>query len=157
MNHLEAIGALVLCGLLVCLSYFDALERRLPNWLVLGVALLALASTFVQSICLASLAPFASSGIGLLLSAGPALILSCLYRLLRGADGFGAGDIKLLAALGLYFGPVGIFILPLASVLALGYFLAHTPFKKSKKAQGQSIAFGPFISLAVLILLMACL
>lgn len=142
----------LLFGLLVWLSYFDILERRLPNQLVLAVAGLGLGLALWRSMSLSSLLPLQGSLLGMLLAAGPALLFSLLYYWLRKRDGFGAGDIKLLAALGLFFGPMGIALLPLASLMATLVTLPRLLFSIDK-TRWRTIAFGPYLSLAAFILL----
>jgi len=153
--------AALLLALLLWLSLIDVRERRLPNQLVLAVAVLGLVTHVVRS---ASTADSFSSLmhsvlLGMLLSAGPALALSLIYQLIRGRGGFGAGDIKLLAALGIYFGPAGLYLLPIACVLAsvvalLTYICQRVTAGDSAISHKHSIAFGPYIALAALLLLM---
>jgi leader peptidase (prepilin peptidase)/N-methyltransferase len=131
---------------LVKLSAIDVQTRRLPNTLVLLVALLGLAYTLVECVQLSSLTPLTSSILGMLFTAGPAAALSVFYFLIRKQEGFGAGDIKLLAALGIFLGVYGVLILPLASLCAALAMLVY------KKARGQTLAFGPYISFAAVLL-----
>ncbi|MCL2680772.1 MAG: hypothetical protein FWF11_04830, partial [Coriobacteriia bacterium] len=110
--------------------------------------------------------------LGMLLAAVPAAVFSLLYYLLRGQEGFGMGDLKLLAALGLYLGLAGLWVLPLACVCAVLVMLCQVIFRMlvrlphhfqqtdtrqtgiptREKVQRHTIAFGPFIALAAVIL-----
>ncbi|MCL2437805.1 MAG: A24 family peptidase [Coriobacteriia bacterium] len=184
MDYITPIVIVCLFGLLAWLSYFDVLERRLPNQLVLAVVVLGAGLALRQSLFISSLSPLQDALIGALLAAGPALLFSFIYHLVRRQDGFGAGDIKLLAALGLFFGPAGVMLLPIASLLAAMVTLPQMfaaslraklktqtapPFSEEvvpasentptvpsaiNKAQGQTIAFGPYISLAAFVVLL---
>ena len=142
----------VLVGLLLWLSVVDLRERRLPNRLVLAVAVLGLGFSLVQCVYVSSWTPLKNSLLGMILAAVPALVFSLLYFALREQEGFGAGDIKLLAALGLHLGIVGILLLPLASLLAALVTLPQLLFSK-EKARKHTLAFGPYISAAALLLL----
>jgi len=139
-------------------------QRRLPNKLVLAVAALGLTLATTQCFRTSSTLPLKSSLLGALLSAGPALIFSLLYYLTCRHEGFGLGDIKLLAALGIFFGPISLALLPIACVLASMVMLPRlliqgacktqkSPQEAQKKAQKHTIAFGPYISIAAVLLL----
>ena len=142
----------VLAGLLLWLSVVDVRERRLPNRLVLAVAVLGVMFSAVQCVYISSWLPLKNALIGMFLAAAPALLFSLLYYFIRKQEGFGAGDIKLLAALGLHLGTIGILILPLASLLAALVTLPQMLFHK-EKARKHTLAFGPYISVAALLLL----
>ena len=142
----------ILIVLLIWLSIIDIRERRLPNRLVLAVAMLGLVLTVVQCIYISSWLPLKSSFVGMFLTAAPALLFSPLYYFVRKQEGFGAGDIKLLAALGLHLGAIGILLLPLASLLAALVTLPQLLFNK-EKARKHTLAFGPYISVAAILLL----
>ena len=118
---------------------------------MLAVAILGLTFSAWQCLSGLSLLPLKAALWGVLLTAGPAFLFSFLYYLLRKHEGFGMGDLKLLAALGLYLGPVGLMVLPLASVMAVLGTLPQFVFQK-EKTRGQTIAFGPYITLATLLL-----
>jgi prepilin signal peptidase PulO-like enzyme (type II secretory pathway) len=70
------------------------------------------------------------------------------YRRLRGRDGLGRGDAKLLGAIGLWVGAFGIApVLLIASLSGIAAALALS-LRSSKALSGQSaIAFGPWIAL----------
>ena len=142
----------VLAGLLLWLSVVDVRERRLPNKLVLAVAVLGLVLSLVQCVYVSSWLPLKNALIGMFLAAGPALLFSLLYYFVRRQEGFGAGDIKLLAALGLYLNGLGIFLLPLASLFAAFITLPQLLFRK-EKARKHTFAFGPYISITAILLL----
>lgn len=71
-----------------------------------------------------------------------------LYRRLRGRDGLGRGDAKLLGAIGVWVGAAGIPpVLLIASLSGIAAVLVLAA-KKSVELSGQSaIAFGPWIAL----------
>ena len=77
---------------------FDLKSRRIPNWLVL----VGLASSFIVQILFnssGSFSGFKAWGRGLLVGFGPFLPLYLLHAM-------GAGDVKLMAMVGAFLGPV---------------------------------------------------
>jgi prepilin peptidase CpaA len=98
---------------------FDVRSRRIPNWLTFGTAFLAFAYSAIQG---------GLSGIGL--SAAGWLAGAALFFPLFALGGMGAGDVKLLAALGAWLGPaesvwIAMFAAIAGGVLALGVALAR--------------------------------
>ncbi|HET6521571.1 MAG TPA: prepilin peptidase [Geminicoccaceae bacterium] len=113
MLHALVLGLLL--GLLACAAIEDVRSRRLPNWATAAIALLYPVHV------LASPAPVAwpiALAIGAALFAAGALLFA--WRVL------GGGDVKLIAALGLWSGPEHLALFALVTAfsggaLALGY------------------------------------
>jgi len=79
-------------------------------------------------------------------------LINVLYRRLRGRDGLGLGDAKLLGAGGAWVGIAGIpGILLIASFSGLAWALARGGLQHRISAQTR-IAFGPFLSLGIWII-----
>jgi len=169
MEFVDSIIFVALVVLLACLSAVDLRERRLPNRLVLAVAALGLLLAVTQCFYESSPLPLQGALLGVLLAAGPACLFSLLYYFLRGYAGFGMGDLKLLAALGLYLGPVGMWVLVLACLIAVLVMLCQMVFgffarlfrciedqqqTVIEKVRGRTIALGPFIAVAAVILVL---
>lgn len=72
------------------------------------------------------------------------------YYLLRKKEGFGGGDIKLLGALGLYLGPMGIIYNILFSSF-IGSIVGISLIVLKKMDRDTYIPFGPFIIIVALI------
>lgn len=74
------------------------------------------------------------------------------YRLLKGHDGLGMGDAKLLAAMGAWFGwqnlPNTLLMASLTGLVCCGVILATSRFHKNSLKNG--IPFGPFIIIGAL-------
>ena len=94
----------VLALLLVCAAAGDAATWRIPNALVLTVVLLWVVSAAVSVVAgWRSLAEMAlQCALGALAAVGPALLVTAVAAAF-GKEGFGGGDLKLLAAVGLFF------------------------------------------------------
>jgi prepilin peptidase CpaA len=106
--QLDYVGAAAVAGYMTACAVVDYRQHRIPNWLTVPAAVAGLTwSTFAPGGVglVAALAGFAV-GFGLLL----------LPWLLGGG---GMGDVKMLAALGTWLGPVGILVaFGLGAVLA---------------------------------------
>ena len=93
----------VLTALLVTAAGVDAAEYRIPNVLVAAVVALWLVDAAASVVRGAAFGPvLGQSALGALAAAGPVALLTAIAGA-AGRDGFGAGDIKLLAAVGLFF------------------------------------------------------
>lgn len=128
---------------LLALAAIDFRTFLLPDGLnavvlVLGAAMLAWARPEAWAMHMAG----AAIGFGLL------WIVELGYRRLRGRDGLGRGDAKLLGAIGLWVGAYGIApVLLIASLNGIAAALVLS-LRDSKTLSGQSaIAFGPWIAL----------
>lgn len=146
-------AALFFC--LLHLSYTDLRQRRLPNRAVALVAVLGLISAGLAASVAGSMAPVRQALIGALLAAGPAVAVAGFYRAVRGRSGLGAGDIKLLAALGLCFGLRAFWILPLASIVCVLSLpvLALWQRRIRRTVSLRTLPFGPYIAIGAVTLL----
>lgn len=129
---------LALLALLLVIGLVDAASQRIPDPLA---GLVGLASSGV-----AALRGVEALGIGILtavVAASLLLGLRSLYRRLRGHQGLGLGDVKLVAALAPAIGPMGLPPVMAAACLgALGWAAA------TRTGPDRRLAFGPFICLA---------
>lgn len=140
-------AALVAClSLLMCLAVTDLEHGLLPDELtttLLWIGLLFIALTPESQFFPSLTSAVIGASVGYLSLA----IINRLYRALRGREGMGSGDFKLLAALGAW---VGWQLLPalvlIAIVLALLYGFSLLIQKKYSDDSG--IPFGPFLALA---------
>ena len=100
--------ALLVAGFMALCAFTDFRTKRIPNWLTVPAAILGL--------LFSSLAP---GGIGLAASLGGFAVGMALLFLPWLLGGGGMGDVKMLAALGTWLGPIGILVaFGLGSVLA---------------------------------------
>ncbi len=140
---------LVYLGFAVALtiaSFVDFAEYILPDGITLGgtAAALICAPLFLGI-------ELFDSALGAILGAGLFWALQVGYRLLRGSEGMGTGDIKLMALLGALNGWQALpFTILAGSLTALAASLAYL---RSKDADGMrtAVPFGPFLSLGGLL------
>ena len=88
--------------------------------------------------------------LGMIAGAGIFLTITLVGGLFYGKEAMGFGDVKLMGALGLYFGLSNIVIITLVSFLigaVLSILLLATKIKKTD----EYIPFGPFIVIAAFI------
>lgn len=146
-----AILKLVIAALLVVLFVIDLHTMYLPDQFIvplLGVVMLHGALT-AQSLSREILSLAAEQALlGILIGSG---LLGLLWLATRGR-GIGLGDVKLMAPLGLLFGPLGTITLLFIAFISgglLGLVLITTKQASLKTA----IPFGPFLIAAAFLLL----
>ena len=132
-------GTALLAGL-IALSWTDIKTFRLPDKLTFPLMGLGLLQSYLTD----ALVP---SVIGLIAGYLFFLALEYGFKALRGTDGLGRGDAKLLAAGGAWCGWMGLpFIILIAS--GTGLIAALMPSLR-KSAQDGRIPFGPFLAFGI--------
>src|SRR5882724_6515196 len=99
----------VLIAIVLVAAWHDVRWRKIPNWLSLGGMLAGL----ILNTALGGAAGLRSAAGGLLLGFGGYFCLYCLRAM-------GAGDVKLMGAVGAIAGPAGWFGIFLATAIAAG-------------------------------------
>ena len=129
---------LVLTAFLIALTFIDADTQYLPDQLTLPLVWLGLLANYAGG-----LVSLQQAVLGAVCGYMSLWLLNFVHKLLRGFDGMGAGDFKLLAALGAWLGaavlPVIVFVAALVGVVAAVVL---------KAAKSQPIAFGPCLAIA---------
>jgi len=137
---------LVLGCLLVAGSFIDIEPVLLPNRITLGGAALALAASFVLD------EPgWRDAMAGAVVGAAILWLLQQGYRLWRGEEGVGTGDVKLMAMIGAMTGLSGL--MP-TLLIASGLFWLGTitcMFRPGCKGLKTMIPFGPSLALGCMI------
>jgi len=129
-------------GILIVMSFIDFDSFILPDALTLpgGVAAF-LAANFLLGM------EWQNSLLGGIAGAGIFLVLQQGYKYLKGIEGLGTGDIKLMFLLGALLGwralPVMILLGAVCGLLASLFYLA----KNARHGLQTAIPFGPFLSL----------
>ena len=129
---------LVLTAFLIALTFIDADTQYLPDQLTLPLIWLGLLANYAGG-----LVSLQQAVLGAVCGYMSLWLLNFVHKLWRGFDGMGAGDFKLLAALGAWLGaavlPVIVFVAALVGVVAAVVL---------KAAKSQPIAFGPCLAIA---------
>ena len=135
------------CGLgwvLLTLAWIDWRELLLPD--VLTLPLIPAGLVVAASV---SVLPFTDHLLGAIAGGALPLALRALYFRLRGREGLGLGDVKLLAAAGAWVawqGLVGVILI--GSTVALAAVLGLAVRERRLQSQ-QPLAFGPFLCLGL--------
>lgn len=126
---------------LVAITFIDFEHRIIPDPLSLGGLAFGLLTCSLDSRM-----PWISAVLGAGLGFGTFYFFSWLYHRLTGRSGLGGGDVKLLAMLGAFLGPLGVFVTILISSVfgsLIGIFWAF--FTRQKNVMRTAIPYGPFL------------
>jgi leader peptidase (prepilin peptidase)/N-methyltransferase len=137
----------LLCLLCAALAWIDIRHGIIPDWLNLAVAGIGLIGTMMIG------DPYAT-----LQAAGEGIAIGALFWLLRRlyfayrkVQGLGLGDVKFLAAAGIWVGISGLpMLLLIATLTALAYAGIMRLAGRSLTAQ-TSMSFGPFLATGLLL------
>jgi leader peptidase (prepilin peptidase) / N-methyltransferase len=135
---------MILCSLLIIISFIDLKERIIPD--VLSLPFIPIG--FILSFFLKRLSPV-DSLLGILAGGGSLLIIAIAGTYLFKKEAMGGGDIKLAAMIGAFLG----WKLTLLS-LFLGFFLGSVIgviVLVTTKSKSDIIPFGPFIALGAML------
>jgi leader peptidase (prepilin peptidase)/N-methyltransferase len=139
----DAFVGLPLLWTLTVLAAIDVRTYRLPDVLTLP---LLVAGILISVIGLGP--SLISSSLGALVGYGALWLISASYRRLRGRDGLGLGDAKLLAALGAWNGVETLpYILLGAALLGLIWCAGLRVWGRPVQSS-DLVPFGPFLSIS---------
>jgi leader peptidase (prepilin peptidase)/N-methyltransferase len=146
--------------LLLILAFIDLDTMRLPNPLVGLTALIGVTGAGAAQLLDRPIvplvefsgalsAPLVAAAVGAVVSAGIALLIALAYSAIRKSSGFGMGDVKLLAAIGVFLGPYGLLVLFIGSLAGAvaGIVLAA----RSESGLSTRFPFGPFLAAAAVL------
>ena len=150
-TNIRTISFFILLPLLVSAFLIDLKEQIIPNRLVLTIFEFGLVFMFLEAI-------FSPLGMTLALNRLEGMIvggliflaITLLGGLLTGKEAMGMGDVKLMGALGLFFGVRSIIIISLISFF-IGAIASIVILILKIKKPDEYIPFGPFIVVATII------
>lgn len=148
LGNLQLIKYLILTPMLLSAFIIDYRLQIIPNRLnmtmfEIGIILMFLAGIFNANIAI-------DMFLGMITGAGIFLLITLIGGLIAGKEAMGFGDVKLMGALGIFFGLSNIIAITLMSFLigaVLSIFLLVIKIKKTD----EYIPFGPFIVIATFI------
>lgn len=141
---------------LMLITFIDADIMRIPNALVALLVVVGLACSvaaqllgvpIVPLVPLGSgvfASPVATSLVGAAVSSGFSLAVALAYSWVRKTRGFGMGDVKLLAAIGVFLGAYGLLALFVGSVMGAVYGMALA--RREGGSLQTKFPFGPFLA-----------
>ena len=113
--NVKAISYFILLPFLMSVFIIDYKERIIPNRLSLTIFEVGLVFTFIQGVININIA--IDMLLGMCVGTGIFLIITLIGGLIAGKEAMGFGDVKLMGALGLFFGWRAIIIISLFLVL----------------------------------------
>lgn len=146
--NLNLIKFALLLPMLISALVIDYKHQIIPNRLNLTMFEIGLILTFIYGIVNINIAK--DMLFGMLAGGGIFLAITLLGGLIAGKEAMGFGDVKLMGALGLYFGLSGIIVISLIAFL-LGAIISIILLATKIKKTDEYIPFGPFIVIAAII------
>ena len=147
ITNIKLIKYLILVPMLISAFVIDMKLTIIPNRLNLTMFEIGLIICFIEGIINFNIAIV--DLLGMLVGAGIFLAISFVGRLIAGKEAMGMGDVKLMGALGLYFGLFNTIAVTVLSFL-IGAVISIAVIVLKKSENGY-IPFGPFIVIAAFV------
>jgi leader peptidase (prepilin peptidase) / N-methyltransferase len=136
----------LLCLLSAVLAWIDIRHGIIPDWLNLTIAAVGLSKAMIVGGPLAGLeAVCEGAAIGAIF-----LLLRRLYFAFRKLQGLGLGDVKFLAAAGIWVGVAGLPMLLLVAALTALACAGVMQLAGRQLTSQTSMSFGPFLAIGLL-------
>lgn len=148
IGNLDLIKFLILSPMLLSVFIIDYKLQIIPNRLNLTIFEIGIILAFIYG--LSNVAITINMLLGMLVGGGIFLLITLIGGIFYGKEAMGFGDVKLMGALGIYFGFSNIIIITLVSFL-IGAILSIFLLVSKRKKTDEYIPFGPFIALATYI------
>jgi leader peptidase (prepilin peptidase) / N-methyltransferase len=149
MSFVALLCLLAALVLLIALAIIDLRTYLLPDKLVLPFALAGL--VFHISIRFYYIAP-ADMGLGLLIGGGLLYAVRVLANTYYKQDALGLGDVKLLAAAGIWLGPQDVLLaIIIGAICGVAHGLGLAVARKSKNLAALSLPAGPGFAGGILV------
>ena len=136
---------IILTPMLLSAFVIDYKLQIIPNRLNLTIFEIGIIFAFLYG--LSDVAITIKMLIGMLIGGGIFLFITLIGGLIYGKEAMGFGDVKLMGALGLFFGQYNIIAVTLVSFL-IGAILSIILLVSKIKKSDEYIPFGPFIVIA---------
>lgn len=138
----QALLIAVLFSILIIIAFIDLAHQIIPDGLVLIILALGVGNAIYQIVSFG--VPWYTFVIGFFAASVPLFILGLIY-----ADGMGGGDIKLMAAAGLFMG-WKLILLSLFLGALYGGVVSVFILARKKGTMKSAIPFGPMLSLGII-------
>lgn len=149
---IDTIKFMLLIPMLLIAFLVDYKLQIIPNRLTLTIFEFGLIFTFVETLLNTNLGIniFINNILGMLVGGGIFLLITLVGGLLAGKEAMGFGDVKLMGALGLFFGWVNMIIISVMAFLFAAIISIIILISRRRKIN-EYIPFGPFIVVASVI------
>ena len=148
ISNLDLVKYMILTPMLLSAFVIDYKLQIIPNRLNLTIFEVGIIFAFLYG--LSNVAITINMLLGMLAGGGIFLLITLIGGLFYGKEAMGFGDVKLMGALGLYFGLSNIIVITLLSFL-IGAILSIILLATKIKKMDEYIPFGPFIVLGTFI------
>ena len=148
LYQMELIKYMILTPMLLSALVIDWKYQIIPNRLNLTIFEVGLVFTFMQGAYNINLAM--NLLLGAVVGAGIFLMITLLGGLIARKEAMGLGDVKLMGALGLFFGWMNIIMVAVMAFLLAAVISIIILVSRKKKAD-EYIPFGPFIVISAII------
>lgn len=150
--NLVTLKYLLLTPLLISVLTIDFKEHIIPDRLILILFEIGMLFSIIEGFD--SLNIFIDRILGMVIGFGIFGIITLIGGLLAKKKAMGYGDVKLMAALGLIFGEIGILMIIVIAFL-IAALVSIVLLVAKKKKFTEYIAFGPYISIASFIVMLS--
>lgn len=149
---IDTLKFMVLIPMLLIAFMIDLKLQIIPNRLTLTIFETGLVFTFAKTLLITGggINIFIDSMIGMLVGGGIFLIITLIGGAIAGKEAMGFGDVKLMGALGLFFGWLNMILISVMSFLFAAVVSIIILISRKKKFS-EYIPFGPFIVVASMI------
>lgn len=135
----------LLAALLALVTIIDLRTMRIPDVLNAALVVSGLAVNWILHRTIVDVLIGAVAGYAAI------YVLNAVYRALRGGDGMGMGDAKLLAGAGAWLGWVGLPFVALLGSAAGIIFVAIQRIRGRTLHARDALAFGPFLCVGIFV------
>lgn len=130
----------VLFALTSYAAAIDIRSMRIPDRVNIAIFVTGLIASYTPGVV-----DFTSALVGAVMGGGCLLIVRQAYRIWRGYDGLGLGDVKFVAAAGTWIGVEGLSLALLLGCLAALVFIGIWRARDRNFNRALPIPFGPFL------------
>ncbi len=149
---IDTLKFMILIPMLIIAFMIDLKLQIIPNRLTLTIFETGLVFTFVKTLLITGggINIFIDSMVGMFVGGGIFLIITLIGGAIAGKEAMGFGDVKLMGALGLFFGWLNMILISVMSFLFAAIVSIIILISRKKKFS-EYIPFGPFIVVASMI------
>ena len=149
---IETFKFMILIPMLIIAFLIDFRLQIIPNRLTLTIFEFGMIFTFIETLLNtnAGIYFFIDNMLGMVVGAGIFLLITLIGGAIAGKEAMGFGDVKLMGALGLFFGWTNMILISVMSFLFAAIVSIGILITRRKKIS-EYIPFGPFIVVSSMI------
>ena len=146
-DEILAVTSCLLGGVLLAIALIDARHMIIPDILSLPLIPAGLISAYFLTDNPEPHLVLLHHVIASAIAGGGFYLIRTFYREIRGREGLGLGDVKLILATGAWTGLLGVsYVILLACILAISYFSIAQLTAGEKLTRHSAIPFGTFLA-----------